>query len=57
MVAECRSMRCNKSYQGVTTRYNTRGHGSTNSSIFYTTPTGTQCRARSCLDDNMGINR
>jgi hypothetical protein len=35
MAAECRSMRCNKSYQGVTTSCNARGHGSTNGSIFY----------------------
>ena len=35
MVAECRSMCCNKSYRGVTTSCNARGHGSTNSSIFY----------------------
>lgn len=35
MAAECRSMRCNKSYQGVTTSCSAPGHGSTNGSIFY----------------------
>lgn len=35
MAAECRSMCCNKCYQGVTTSCSASDHGSTNGSIFY----------------------